>query len=62
MLYCGAMTVVTWFVLVFTLCTGTSYLLWCIDRLPRTRLVLMMVAVPSFLAAIGLHGYFFSAS
>src|SRR5262245_25508383 len=58
--YC-AMDAVSWLVVFFTACTGIGYVLWCLDRLPRVRLVLLLVAVPLFVTAITMHGNFFSA-
>jgi len=55
------MVAVPWLVLVFMVSTWTSYLLWCLDRLPRLRVVLALIAVPCFLAAVGIHGFFLSA-
>jgi hypothetical protein len=55
------MSAVAWLVLVCSLCTTASYLLWCADRLPRARLLLALVAVPCFVAALTLHGNFLPA-
>ena len=55
------MDAVSWLVVVFTFCTGVAYVLWCLDLLPRVRLILVLVAVPLFLTAVTMHGNFFSA-
>jgi hypothetical protein len=60
MLGAAVMTVLSWLVLAWITCTGVSYLLWCLERLPRTRRLLALVAVPCFVAAVGLRAELFS--
>lgn len=51
------MTPDTWLILLFGLLAGASYLLWCLERLPRGRLLLVVVSVACLGAGVYFHDY-----
>jgi hypothetical protein len=55
------MALASWLSLLCPLLIGASYASWCVDRLPRTRIVFGIAGALCLLGAIWLHGDFFSS-
>jgi len=55
------MALVSWLSLLCPLLFAAGYAFWCLDRLPRTRVVFAIAGTLCLLAAIWLHGDFFSS-